>query len=188
MSDTNPNQDDNMPSPGPNEPVPAWPEYEQLRDAVEAYLAHDAPDPSYKHVTQAFAAILGEHYREKFRRAHGLSEPAETACIGRLIDRREKCPHNVVAQDDDPNAPPHSPPGDDHSTLWLDEDGNPALYGMHVYQGNIEMRASDDPPDSWFSVFEFARHYGLGVSVLPYSWYNFGRTVHVIFSPPERYR
>ena len=48
--------------------------------------------------------------------------------------------------------------------------------------------ATDDPPDSWFSIFEFARHYGLGVSVLPYSWYNFGRTVHVILYPPERYR
>jgi hypothetical protein len=72
--------------------------------------------------------------------------------------------------------------------LWLDEDGNPALYGMHVYQGNIEMRASDDPPDSWFSIVGFAEHYGLELSVLPYSWYNFGRTVHVIFYPPERYR
>jgi hypothetical protein len=188
MSDTNPNQDDNMPSPGPNEPVPTWPEFKTLRDAVEAYLAHEPPDPSYKQVTQAFAAMLGEHYRQKFTTAHGLSEPAETACIGRLIDGRERCPHNVVAQDDDPNAPPHSPPGDDHSTLWLNENGDPVVYGMHVYQGNIEMRASDDPPDSWFSIVGFAEHYGLELSILPYSWYNFGRTVHVIFSPPERYR
>jgi hypothetical protein len=177
---------DTDPAPGPDDPVPTWPEYEQLRDAVEEYLDHEPP--SYKHLSQALGAILGEHYREIFMRAHGLSEPAETACIGRLIDGRDRCPHNVVTQDDDPNAPPHVPPGDDHSTLWLDEDGDPAVYGMHVYQGNIEMRASDDPPDSWFSIFEFARHYGLGVSVLPYSWYNYGRTVHVIFYPPERYR
>jgi hypothetical protein len=177
---------DDFPTPGPNEPVPTWPEYERLRDAVEAYLAHDAPDPTYKHISQAFAAILGEHYLKKFVRAHGLAEPAETACIGRLIDGCDECPHNVVEQDDDPNAPPHAPPGDDHSTLWLDEDGDPAVYGMHLYQGNIEMRATD-PPDSWFSIFEFARHYGLGVSVLPYSWYNYGRTVHVILYPPERY-
>jgi hypothetical protein len=180
--------DDDLPTPGPDDPVPTWPEYEQLRDAVEAYLAHEPPDPSYKHVTQAFAAILGEHYREKFRRAHGVSEPAETACIARLIDGRERCPHNVVAQDDDPNAPPHSPPGDDHSTLWLNENGDPVVYGMHVYQGNIEMRASDDPPDSWFSIVGFAEHYGLELSILPYSWYNFGRTVHIIFYAPERYQ
>jgi hypothetical protein len=51
MSDTNPNQDDNMPSPGPTEPVPTWPEYDALRDAVEAYLAHEPPDPTYRHVT-----------------------------------------------------------------------------------------------------------------------------------------
>lgn len=99
-----------------------------LTVAVEAYLNHDPPDPSYKHVTQAFAAILGEYYRQKFRQAHGLSEPAETACIARFVDGREDCPHNVVAQDDDPNAPPHSPPGDDHSTLWLNEDGDPAVH------------------------------------------------------------
>jgi hypothetical protein len=54
---------DNDPTPGPDDPVPTRPECEQLRDAVEAYLAHEPPDPSYKHVTQAFAAILdnGEH-------------------------------------------------------------------------------------------------------------------------------
>jgi len=180
--------DQDLPTPGPTEPVPTWPEFEQLRDAVEQYLDHDAPEPTYKHVTQALGAILGEYYRERFMQAHGLSEPAEAACLARLIDGRDECPHNVVAADDDPNAPPHSPPGDDHSTLWLDAAGDPAVYGMHVYQGNIEMRATDDPPDSWFSIVEFARHYGLGLSVLPYSWYNFGRTVHVILYPPERYR
>lgn len=179
---------DDLPTPGPTDPVPTWPEFDALRDAVEQYLKHDPPDPTYNHLSQALGAILGEHYREKFVNAHGLTEPAETACLARLIDGRDECPHNVVTQDDDPNAPPHAPPGDDHSTLWLDEDGDPAVYGMHVYAGNIEMRATDDPPDSWFSVFEFARHYGLGVSVLPYSWYNFGRTVHVILYPPERYR
>ncbi len=136
---------DDLPTPGPTDPVPTWPEFEALRDAVAQYIEHDPPDPTYNHLSQALGAILGEYYREKFMQAHGLSEPAETACLARLIDGRDECPHNVVTQD-------------------------------------------DDPPDSWFSILEFARHYGLGVSVLPYSWYNYGRTVHVIFYPPERYR
>ena len=180
--------DDDLPTPGPTEPVPTWPEFDALRDAVEAYLEHDPPDPSFRHLSHALGAILGEHYRQKFMDAHGLSEPADTACIGRLIDGRDECPHNVLGGDDDPNAPPHAPPGDDHATLWLDADGEPAVYSMHVYQGNIELRGTDDPPDSWFSIFGFARRYGLGVSVLPYSWYSYGRTVNVIFYPPERYR
>ena len=189
MTDSNPDNkdsDEGFPMPGPNEPVPTWDEYDALRDAVEAYLEHDPPDPSFRHLSHALGAILGDHYRQKFMQAHGLERPADTACIARLIDGRDECPHNVVAEDDDPNAPPHAPPGDDHSTLWLDEDDDPAVYGMHVYQGNIEMRATD-PPDSWFSIFEFARHYGLELSILPYSWYSFGRTIHVILYPPERY-
>jgi hypothetical protein len=50
------------------------------------------------------------------------------------------------------------------------------------------MWASDDPPESWFSIVGFAEHYGLELSILPYSWYNFGQTVHVIFYAPERYQ
>jgi hypothetical protein len=180
--------DGDLPTPGPTEPVPSWTEYDQLKEAIHDYLEYDPPDPTYKHLSQALGAIVGDHYRETFIQAHGLSEPAETACLARLIDGRDECPHTVVAADDDPNAPPHAPPSDDHSILWLDADGNPALYGMHVYQGNIEIRASDDPPDSWFSIVGFAEHYGLELSILPYSWYSFGRTVHVILSPPERYR
>jgi hypothetical protein len=32
------------PTPGPNEPVPAWPEYNQLREALLEYLDHDPPE------------------------------------------------------------------------------------------------------------------------------------------------
>ena len=76
----------------------------------------------------------------------GSGEAVPGSCA--IRQPREEYPHSVVTRDDDPNALPYSPSDDAHSTLWLDEDGDPAVYGMHVYRGNIEMRASDDPLDS----------------------------------------
>lgn len=38
--------DGDLPMPGPTEPVPTWPEFDRLRDAVEQYLEHEPPDPS----------------------------------------------------------------------------------------------------------------------------------------------
>lgn len=38
---------DDLPTPGPNEPVPTWPEYEQLRDAVEAFAVECALDAAW---------------------------------------------------------------------------------------------------------------------------------------------
>jgi hypothetical protein len=79
---------------------------------------------------------------------------------------------------DSPDQPPHSPPAADHATLWLNEDGDPTLCGMHVYPGNIERLNAEDPPyNQWFDLFEFAREWGLEVSILPKSWYARGRTV-----------
>ncbi len=105
---------------------------------------------------------MGEYHRDAFIEAHELDEPAETACIARLIDGRDECP--------------------------LD-DGEPALYGMHVYPGNIERLDSDEPPhNQWFDVCGFAKHYGLEISVHGKRWYNLGTTVHIVFYPPERYR
>jgi len=177
---------DNPPSVGPNPPVPSWPEYEQLADAVDAYLDHEPEDPAWSDIWRALGAMMGEYQREAFRNAFGLSGPAEAACIGRLITG-EECPHDPLM--DSPARPPHSPPADDHSTLWLDEDGEPALYGMHVYPGNIEALDAQEPPfNQWFDLFEFAREWGLEVSILPKSWYALGSTVHVVFYPPERFR
>ena len=91
--------------------------------------------------------------------------------------------------DPDPDGPPHSPPADDHATLWLDDDGEPVLYGTHVYPANIERLDAPEPPrNQWFNPFEFAAEWGLEVSVLPKSWCNLGSTVHVVFYAPERYR
>jgi hypothetical protein len=181
--------DRGAPTPGSNEPVPAWPEYNQLREALLEYLDHDPPEPQYADVWRAIAAILGEYQRDTFVEAFDLDRPAETPCIRRLITGEDECPHSPLEADRDPQGPPHKPPASDHATLWLDEDSEPALYSMHVYPGNIELLDAPEPPrNQWFEVFEFAAEWGLEVSILPTSWYNLGSTVHVVFYPPERYR
>jgi hypothetical protein len=181
---------DDKPTPGPNPPVPSWPEYTDLRDAVEAYLAHEPPKPQYRDVWRALGAILGEHQREAFANAFDVDGTAESACVRRLITGEAECPHSPLEADDDPTGPPHKPPASDHATLWLDADtGEPALYSVHVYPGNIERLNAVDPPyNQWFDLFAFAREWGLEVSILPKSWYNLGSTVQVVLYPPERYR
>jgi hypothetical protein len=181
--------DEEWPTPGPNEPVLSWPEYDHLKEAVHDYLDHEPRDPQWRDIWRALAAIMGEYQRDAFVQAHDLDRPAEKACIARLIDGRDECPHHAVGQDDDPRAPPHKPPAADHSTLWLDDDGSPALYGMHVYPGNIELLEADSKPrNQWFDLCEFASQYGLELSVHGKSWYNLGSTVHIVLYPPERYR
>jgi hypothetical protein len=132
---------------------------------------------------------MGEHQRGVFVTAHDLDRPAKRACIAHLIDGREDCPHNPVGEDDNPHAPPHKPPAAEHSTLWLDDDGSPALYGMQVYPGSIERLDAEEPPyNQWFDLCEFASTYGLELSVHGTSWYNLGSTVHIVLYPAERYR
>lgn len=177
-----------LPSTGPNKPTRRWDEYNQLEQAVHDYLDHGPEDPTWNDIWQALAAIMGEYQRDAFIEAFDLDEPAERACIRRLITGEDECPHSPLEADDDPQGPPHKPAASDHATLWLD-DGEPVLYSMHVYPGNIERLDAKEPPHNlWFDVFEFAREWGLEVSILPKSWYNLGSTVHVVFYPPERYR
>ncbi len=181
-------RDISQPTPGPNEPVPSWREYQQLREAIHDYLDHEPDDPAWNDIWQALGAIMGEYQRDAFLEAFDLDEAAETACIRRLITGEDECPHSPLKADDDPQGPPHKPPASDHATLWLD-DGEPAVYSMHVYPGNIERLDAREPPyNLWFDLFEFAAEWGLEVSILPKSWYNLGSTVHVIFYPPERFR
>lgn len=173
------------PTPGPNRPTVPSDEWRQLEQAIDDYLESDDTSRPLKH---ALGAALGEHKRDRFVEAHELDEPADTACIRRLITGEDSCPHDALGADPDPDGPPHSPPADDHSTLWLD-DGEPAVYSMHVYPGNVERLDAAEPPyNQWFDLFEFAGQWGLKVSVLPTSWYALGSTVQVIFYPPERYR
>ncbi len=187
MTDASDDRND-WPTSGPNEPVPTWDEYDQLKEAVHDYLDHDPDEPGFSNIWRALGAILGEYQRDAFAAAHDLAGPAETACIARLIDGRDECPHNAVDEDDDPNAPPHQPPVTDHATLWLDEDGGPALYGMHIYPGDLEHPIGEDNENQWFEIAGFAQHFGLELSVHTTSWYNLGSTVHIVFYPPERYR
>ncbi|ELY48920.1 hypothetical protein C495_01060 [Natronorubrum sulfidifaciens JCM 14089] len=128
------------------------------------YLNHEPDDPAWNDIWRALGAIMGESQRDAFLDAFDIDEAAETACIRRLITGEEMPP------------------------LWLD-DGEPAVYSMHVYPGNIERLDAREPPyNLWFDLFEFAAEWGLEVSILPKSWYNLGSTVHVIFYPPERFR
>ena len=188
---------DDRPRPGPNKPVPACDEYEQLEQAVNNYLNHEPDDPSWNDIWRALAAIMGEYQRDAFVDAFDLAQPAETPCVRRLITGEEECTchekrgweqrelETIGARDD----PPHAPPYRDHAMLWLDESGDPAVYGMHVYPGNVERLESEEPPHNlWFDLFEFTAEWGLEVSIRPKSWHNLGTTVHVVFYPPERYR
>jgi hypothetical protein len=176
------------PGPGPGDTMFKSEEYEQLEHAIRDYINSDPADEAMPSVWDVFAQVIGGYHRDRFIEAHDLDGPADKACIARLIAGYDECPHNVVEPDDDPNTPPHSPPASDHPTLWLD-DGEPALYSMHVYTANIERLDSNEPPHNlWFDLFGFAQRHGLEVSIHPTSWYNVGTTVQVVFYPPERYR
>lgn len=178
---------EDRPSVGPNAPSVTWREYDQLEDAIHSYLDHEPRDPKWNDIWRALGAIMGTYQCDAFSQAFDLAEPAETACIRRLITGEDECPHSALEAETDPQGPPHKPPASDHATLWLDH-GEPALYGMHVYPGNIERLESTEPPHNlWFDVVEFASKWGLEISVLPKSWYNLGSTVQVVFYPPERY-
>ncbi|SDG45421.1 hypothetical protein SAMN05216218_1503, partial [Halorientalis regularis] len=83
---------DDWPSPGPNEPVPSWDEYDQLREAVHDYLEHDPDDPAWTGIWRALGAVMGEYQRDGFVEAFDLNEPAERSCIRRLITGEDECP------------------------------------------------------------------------------------------------
>jgi hypothetical protein len=52
------------PTPGPNRPVPSWPEYDQLEAALHDYLDHEPDDPAWDDVWRALTASLGEYQRD----------------------------------------------------------------------------------------------------------------------------
>ncbi|WP_302082911.1 hypothetical protein [Salinibaculum rarum] len=47
MTDHRDDDRTDWPTLGPNEPVPSWPEYDQLREAVHYYLDHTPEDPKW---------------------------------------------------------------------------------------------------------------------------------------------
>lgn len=107
-------------------------------------------------VERAIAAIRWKHRRNRFVESHNLSEPAERPCVARLIGGYDDCPHNLITDDEDPHAPPHSPPIDDHSTLWLNDEKEPAVYSMHIYQSDLEHSIGDGPDNRWFDIIDLA--------------------------------
>lgn len=172
-------------------------------DVSTTHNDHEPDNPRWDDIWRALGAILGEYQRDRFVDAFELAGQAEVPCIRRLITNESECPCHetrswedreldlIGARDDLPHSPPHH----DNATLWLDEDGEPAVYGMHVYPSNIERITASKTADpdqeqrnGWFDLFEWAREWGLEVGVLPLSWYDIGSTVHVVFYPPERYR
>lgn len=70
---------------------------------------------------------MGKYQQQPFVEAFELAGPADKPCIGQLITGEESL-HGLLMYS--PERPPHSPPADQHATLWLDEDGEPALYGI----------------------------------------------------------
>ena len=96
---------DIWPTPGPNEPVPSWDEYDQLRSAIHDYLDHEPTDPAWDDIWRAFGAIMGDYQRNAFVEAFNLDEPAEQACIRRLITGEEECTHSPIESNSDPSAP-----------------------------------------------------------------------------------
>jgi len=173
------------PTPGPNEPIPSWPEYNQVKEAVDAYLDHEPDDPKWNDIWRALAAIMGDYQRNQFVEAFDLDEPAETACIRRLITGDDECPHSPLEAHDDPTGPAHKPTASDHATLWLD-DGEPAVYSMHVYPGNIErLDAAVQPVVRSLRV---CRRVGPRSQHPREVLVHLGNTVQLVFYPPERCR
>ena len=175
------NNKQDWPTSGFHPPVGPYEEYRELEQTIADYV--NAADREAQ-VERAIAALLWERRRDRFASAHGVSAPAKTACIARLIGGHNECPHQLLEADNDPHAPVHSPPVDDHATLWLDEDGEPVLYSMHVYQSDLEHDTGDRPANRWFDIVDFARHHGLEIGVRD-SWYNPGSCQQIVFYPPE---
>lgn len=191
MSDDTRHDRDTWPSPGQYEPPP-WEEYRGLRQAVHEYIDHEPDDPDWVDIWRALAAIMSAYQRQQFLQAFGLDEPAEVACIRRLITDGDECPHSPGSDTEHPHLP-HEPPASDNATLWL-ADGDPALFSMHVTPDSFgrlrhdHQQEGETPADTdWLEIFEFAAEQGLEVSVLPTSWYEIGSTVQIVLYPPERY-
>jgi|APHM01.1.fsa_nt_gi hypothetical protein len=184
MSNTNNTDKENWPTAGFRPPVGPYEQYNQLKQAVTEYIEQSDREVG---IERALAAIQWKQRRDQFVDGHHISGPADKACIARLIGGYDECPHNhVTGEHDDPAAPPHSPPASDHPTLWLGEDGDPALYSMHVYQMDLEHDVEDGPDNRRFQLVDFARHFGLEIGVRD-SWYNPGSCQQIVYYPPERH-
>lgn len=173
------------------------PEYRVFVEEIEAYASadHDVREDVFTTVAEA----LADHLCERFKNQWGVDEEAETTCIRRLITGEDTClcerswTNRELEQVGKHDNPPHSPPYADHATLWLD-DGEPALYSMHIYPPEFQVVSKTAAPEGerrrngWFDIVAFAEAWGLEVGISPHSSYNAFSTINVVFYPPERYR
>jgi len=119
-------------------------EYRVVEEALEALQLSDDRPPQ-DDLWRILGNLLAWELRERFKTRAGVNQSAETACIRRLITGADECScsetRSWVAREREQigarEVPPHQPPYADHSTLWLDETGDPVVYSMHVYPGNV---------------------------------------------------
>lgn len=190
---------DRDPGPGVKIETKYSDEYRALEAAIKAYREADDLPPQ-DDLWRVLGNLLAADLRNRFQNRARVDQPADTACIRRLITGEDKCAcaetrswvdreqEEIGARDDPSHKPPHS----DHPTLWLDEDGEPAVYSMHVYPGNVlnYLPSTTADPDQqrrngWFDIINWAEHWGLEVDVDPVSWYNPFSTVNVVFYGSE---
>ncbi|RJX47520.1 hypothetical protein, partial [Halonotius pteroides] len=157
-------------------------EFEMLKEAVENFIEPELPEGATS-IERALARILWEDRRDRFAEAHGLDGVADKACIARLIDDDlDECPHGHASSHDS-RMLHHKPPAADHSTLWLDDNNDPALYSMHVYSTDLDAHLEDKPHSRWFDIVGWARENRLDVQTRN-SWYN-PSTTQIIFQPMD---
>jgi hypothetical protein len=87
----------------------------------------------------------------------------------------------------------HTTPHSDHASLWLTDDDEPIIYSMHVHhpaQQSVSQTAAPDPEqrqrNGWFDTVRCTEHWGLGITVMPVSWYNAFSTINIVFYPPKQ--
>lgn len=62
---------------------------------------------------------------------------SDAACQNTLGSSDCEVPLVHISQFRDECGARDTQPHSDHATLWLDKDGKPTVYSMHVYTGNV---------------------------------------------------
>ncbi len=171
------------------------PEYRAFVETVREYA--DGDQEPGEGVRRAIADALSDELRERFKAAWKVDRTVDTVCVRRLITGEDECncdrswidgERETVGEGD---KLPHKPPHAVHSTLWLDEDDEPAVYSMHVYHPEIQMVSETADPDQrqrngWFDIVRCAEHWGLEIAVMPTSWHIAFSTINIVVYPPEQ--
>lgn len=163
------------------------PEYSQLRDAIHAYLDHDPDDLAWADIWRAVGAIMGEYQRDTFVEAVDVDESAKQASIRPLITGENDCrtPLSKPTATCLARLTNLLPATTQYSGLMMATlPSTPCTFTRAI--SNVS--TPKNHYNRWFDLFDFARKWGLELSIMPKSWYDPVSTVHVVFHPPERYR